>query len=40
MVAALELLALSEAIAPETSATTAIKVAIVFIPTPVVNILV
>src|ERR1700685_2206082 len=35
MVAAVELLALSEAFAPETSATTAIKVTIIFIPTPV-----
>src|SRR5256885_12157858 len=40
IVAAVELLALSKAFTPETSARTAIKIAIIFISTPIVNILV
>jgi hypothetical protein len=39
IVAAVELLALSMAIAPEASGTTAIKIAIIFISTPLMNIL-
>jgi hypothetical protein len=39
-VAAVELLALSMAIAPEASATTAIKIAIIFISIPLLDILV
>jgi hypothetical protein len=40
IVAAVELLALSKAYAPETNAATAIKIAILFISTPIVNILI
>ncbi|TLY71604.1 MAG: hypothetical protein E6K46_06030 [Gammaproteobacteria bacterium] len=40
VVAAVELLALSKAYAPETNAATAIKIAILFISTPIVNILI
>src|SRR4030081_1101906 len=40
LVAGVELLALSKAYAPETNAATAIKIAILFISTPIVNILI
>jgi hypothetical protein len=39
VVAALELIALSMAIAPEASGTSAINIAIIFISTPIVRIL-
>jgi hypothetical protein len=40
IVAAVELPAFSRAFAPETSATTAIRMAVIFISTPIVDILV